>query len=710
MHTRLGERLTLARRRRFVGRSAELELFRAVLGRDVPDVAVLHICGPGGMGKTTLLREFAAVAEAAGRPYLFLDGRHLEPSPAGFLAAIHAALRLAPDEAPLAALAATPDLVLFLDTYELAAPLDAWLRDTFLPQLPERALIVVAGRQQPSSAWRAEDGWGALTRIISLRNLRPEESEAYLRGQGLAAEECARILDVTYGQPLALSLAADLLAQNRTAGGFDLSRDPDVVHLLLERFVADVADPLFRQALEICAHTFTTDESLLAHCLGRTQSHAAFQWLRGLSFIEQGPHGLFPHDLAREVLEADLRWRDFARFRELHEQVRSQIIQRILEHGGQAQQAAIFALLFLHRNNPFMRPFYAWQSFGQLYIEQATPADMLLIAQLILRHQGPEMLAATRHWEARPESTLYVFRAAAGAVAGFCHVVEISAATAADLAADPALRAASAFLQGVAPLRQGSRALLFRNWMDAEQYQRSPSTFNMAAMISLRLFFNLPQLAYSFIAQANSDDYAAMFEYLRMPLALAASFTSDGQAFGVFVHDWQAEPVLEWMKVLGERELLNELVVLDTLATPPPQVALSEPEFADAVRQALKQLRRPELLAHSPLLRSRCLRDRSEQEPTPALLQATLRAGAEMLSASPRTQKFHRVLWHSYFEPAPTQEDAAELLDLPFSTYRHQLGRAVEQIVGWLWQQELYGVEPESAAHRAATPPHPDTN
>ena len=52
------------------------------------------------------------------------------------------------------------------------------------------------------------------------------------------------------------------------------------------------------------------------------------------------------------------------------------------------------------------------------------------------------------------------------------------------------------------------------------------------------------------------------------------------------------------------------------------------------------------------------------------------------------------MLWHTYFEPAATQEVAAELLDLPFSTYRHQLGRAVEQVIGWLWQRELYGLEP----------------
>ncbi len=692
MITRLENRLTTARRKRFVGRHAELELFHAALSRDMPDFAVLHLYGPGGMGKTTLLREFARIAEEAGRPYVSLDGRHLDASPPGFLTALQQDLNLPPGTTPQDALANTPDLILLLDTYELLSPLDGWLREQFLPDLPERAIVIIAGRQPPPAAWRA-GGWAELTRIISLRNLRPDESAAYLHGQGVPEDEVDHVLSMTYGHPLALSLAADLFQQNKAASAFDLKQDPDVVHLLLERFVADVPDPVLRQALEVCAHAFTTDEALLAHCLGADHAHAAFQWLRDLSFIEQGPFGLFPHDLVRELLEAELRWRNLPHFRELHFQVRSYIIGQIQQRSGLAQQFAVFALLFLHRNNPFMRSFYEWQSLGQLYIDVAQPADMPMIEQLFRQHQGEKSLAVARYWQTRPQATFYVFRAAGGTVAGFCQVVEISQATAEDMAVDPAVATAVHYMQTAAPLRPGDVVLYFRNWMDAGHYQNSPAIFNMAAMVSLRLFFNTPRLAYSFIAQSNSDYYAGMFDYLRMPLAPDAGFVMDGQAFGVFAHDWRVEPVLEWMNIMGERELLDEIVALENLPHTPQPVALSEPEFAEAVRQALKDVRRPDLLAQNPLLRSRCLRDRGEAEPTPAHLQALLREGAETLTVSPKTQKLHRVLWHTYFEPAPTQEVTAELLALPFSTYRYQLGKAVDQLIGWLWQRELYGVD-----------------
>jgi DNA-directed RNA polymerase specialized sigma24 family protein len=47
--------------------------------------------------------------------------------------------------------------------------------------------------------------------------------------------------------------------------------------------------------------------------------------------------------------------------------------------------------------------------------------------------------------------------------------------------------------------------------------------------------------------------------------------------------------------------------------------------------------------------------------------------------------------------PSPNQEAAAEVLGLPFSTYRRHLARGVERIVARLWDQELYGPPPDSA-------------
>jgi replication-associated recombination protein RarA len=84
----VADRLRGARRRGFVGRAAELELFRAAVDAPEPPFSILWICGPGGVGKTTLLG-----ALAAGREPAIVDLRAVEPSPPAFAAVVTSFLR-----------------------------------------------------------------------------------------------------------------------------------------------------------------------------------------------------------------------------------------------------------------------------------------------------------------------------------------------------------------------------------------------------------------------------------------------------------------------------------------------------------------------------------------------------------------------------------------------------------------------------------------
>ena len=61
------------------------------------------------------------------------------------------------------------------------------------------------------------------------------------------------------------------------------------------------------------------------------------------------------------------------------------------------------------------------------------------------------------------------------------------------------------------------------------------------------------------------------------------------------------------------------------------------------------------------------------------------------LGEHPRDKKLLRALDRTYLRPAATQERAAEVLGLPFSTYRRHLSHGVERVVAWLWERELYG-------------------
>ena len=122
---------------------------------------------------------------------------------------------------------------------------------------------------------------------------------------------------------------------------------------------------------------------------------------------------------------------------------------------------------------------------------------------------------------------------------------------------------------------------------------------------------------------------------------------------------------------------------------------LSQADFTDAVRQALRDLHRPELLARNPLIRTRLAHDYARAEaPDAEALEGLLLAAVDALRQHPRDDKLLRAVERTYLRPAPTQEAAAELLGLPFSTYRRHLSQGVERIVACLWDHEVYGTTP----------------
>ncbi|HET7037925.1 MAG TPA: AAA family ATPase, partial [Thermomicrobiaceae bacterium] len=395
MTTRMGDRLAEARRRQFVGRTGEREQFRRLLTDDDPAFQLLYVYGPGGVGKTTLLREFTTLAGEQEVPAVALDARNIDPSPESFLTMLSLAMGLTPPAAPLDELGAlNRRFVIVLDTYELLTPLDAWLRDVFLPQLPDRAIVVIAGRNAPAPEWRADPGWQTIIRTLPLRNLNPDESRRYLTNREVPAADHAAVLNFTHGHPLALSLVADSVAQQVAAPlQFKSEPAPDVVRTLVEQFVQHVPSPSHRAALESCSLIRLTTEPLLAAMLDVPDAHEEFDWLRGLSFIDSGRQGLFPHDTAREVLAADLRWRNPDWHAELHHRARRYYAARLNQTQGQEQQRVLFDYVYLHRDNPIMRPYLEWQESGNTMPDSLRPGDAEPLLATVTAFEGPESAA-----------------------------------------------------------------------------------------------------------------------------------------------------------------------------------------------------------------------------------------------------------------------------------------------------------------------------
>lgn len=658
----LADRLRDARRRRFVGRAAELELFETALEASPPPFAVLFVHGPGGVGKTALLRTLEEAAQLAGVPASYVDMRTIAPSPQAFIAA------------------AGQGRVLLLDTYETAAAIDGWLRQRFLPGLDSDAIVVIAGRDPPATAWREDPGWCDLLRTVSLRNLDPDDARGFLRVEGVPESLHEPALAATHGHPLALRLLVDVLAQR--SGPVELGAAPDVVRELLGRFVADAPSARHRQALDVCAHARATTEDLLAAALGGDDAPALFAWLRSLSFVEEGPDGAFPHDIVRDTLDADLRWRDHAGYVAQHRRIRDHVIARLRQTSGAEQQRGVADLIFLHRNNPFARELWDWGSFGLAYAEPARPGDRQAILAMVERHEGPESRTLAEYWLDRQPQAFVVFRGADAEPFGFVTLLALHLAGEQDIDGDPGTRAMWTYVQRHGPPRPGDEVLCGRFFMDRNAYQRPSPSINVLTIAATQTWVSHPRLAWELIGPW-SDLAAAqpMMRYIGYHHAVEATYEVGGRRYHVFANDWRQRPIEDWLDMMAEQELGAE----EPMPAPVPVLALSQSEFAAAARQALRDLHRPDALAANPLQRARMTRGAD----LPELLEQAVGA----LRADPRDAKLARALERTYLRPAPTQEAAAELLAVPFSTYRRHLTRGVERVLDWLWHRELYGPE-----------------
>ena len=686
----LATRLNEERRRKFVGRTVEREIFGRALAADEPPFNVLYVFGPGGVGKTTLLREFAVICGEKDVPVGYVDARDLEPSPDAFMGALWSSLGLSNQETPFEVMASWPGVgVVLVDTYENLAPLNAWMGEVFIPRLPENSLLVLADRNAPDPDWRADPGWRRLVRPLPLGNLSREEGEVYLARSDVPQDQHEGILDFTHGHPLALSLVADVFVQ-RPGVSFRPAETPDVIKPLLEQFVQQVPGPAHRAALESCALTRYTTEGLLGSMTSMSEAHQLFEWLRGLAFIESGPLGLFPHDVAREALVVDLRWRNPDRHAELHRRARGYYAARLRQTTGQEQQRVLFDYIYLHRDNAAIRPFLEWQEAGTTAPEAMREDDASSLRAMVEVHEGPESARLAARWLEQEPQGVVVYRDLEQRPAAFLLKLTLHGIGGPEW--DPAVAAVRGYLERHAPLRPGETATLFRFWMAGETYQAVSALQSLIFSSAAQHYLTEPGLAFSFFPTADPEFWAPMFAYSDLVRLPDADFEVGGRRYGMYGHDWRVTPPVAWLDLLAAREVAAEPMAVAPRKSV-PLVVLGEADFAEAVRDALRDFHSPDKLRTNPLLRSRMVVERAGAAADDRMgidaLKALLEDAAGSLRTSPREAKGHRALHRTFLEPAPSQERAAEVLGLPFSTYRRHLKGGISRVAELLWHEEI---------------------
>lgn len=684
----LGERVAHRRRRLFVGRSAEIELFRAALHADDPPFSVLFLHGRGGIGKSSLLDRLADCATEAGAAVVRTDGVSLGAASDAFapvVAEIQAARPADPAGDP-----AARRVVLVVDALDRAQRLEERVREELIAALPPDGMAVVAGRSSPGDGW-SDPAWRELLRSVALRGLDACASRELLLRNGVGRAAVDDLVALAHGHPLALCLLADVVrGQGATGLRADGLLGADLVTVLLRRFLDAVPEPRHRRALEVCALAWVTTEPLLRYALEVDDAHDAFRWLCGLSFVDACPDGLRPHDLARDVLDLDLRWRNPEEYRRVFRRVRRHVHRSFDSPDPRERARALFDVKFIFRNLPGVLSPVDWASWGLQHPEPATPDDRAAILRLLDGFEGAESASLARHWLDRQPEAFVVLRDRERGLRGFLGLLDLTKATAAEIAADPVAAAAWRHATSTAPVRPDEIVTQTRFVVDRERHQQPSPTLNTTPVVTLQRYLQMRSLAFDYLTLAEPDAWDEYFALAGLPRVAGADVVVGGRRFGLFCHDFRAVPVASMIESWEERVLAQDFS--RPAPGPPAPLVPSKAEFADEVRQAMRDLRRLDLLARSALQRTRLLHERAAPEVADGRWVArVLTAAAATLRDDPRDDKLWQAVRRTYLEPAGTQESAAASLGLPFSTYRRHLSRGMARIVDWCWEREIHG-------------------
>jgi hypothetical protein len=247
--------------------------------------------------------------------------------------------------------------------------------------------------------------------------------------------------------------------------------------------------------------------------------------------------------------------------------------------------------------------------------------------------------------------------------------------------------------------------------MARETYHSVSPVQSLIVVNTIRHYMTTPGLGYSFFPVRDPEQWLPAFTYAEMVRISDADFSVGEQRSSLFGHDWRVQPPTAWLAALAEKEIAGQKIAIARAASgsggsappmPPVRraaadyfVVLSRTDFAIAVRAALRGMTRPESLLKNPLLRSRLVAEKIDaslaapvRERSTVLIRLLLKT-VKGLEGAGRYDRAYRALLHTYLRPAPTQEQAADILDLPFSTYRRHLAEGIALVTDALWQQEI---------------------
>jgi len=455
----------------FVGRTDELEALCGIVD-DRPRVA--FVTGIAGIGKSTLLDEFATRARKLSAVVVSLDCHAIEPTERGVIDGLTSAIggRAAGLTKVAERLGSLGDrVVLTLDNYEAFRLMDTWLRQVFIPALPANVRVVLAGRDSPSVSWLISPGWQGLVRSIALEPLSESEAIELLVRSGANTEAAYQINRFAHGHPLALQLAARLGAERRRPDGvMSVPGFQRVVEELTRSYLADVNDPVTRRALNAASVVRRITLSLIHAMLPDVAPQDAFERLRSLPFVKSERDGLRLHELVHQAVGSTLRAIDPNKYQEYRRAAWRQLSTEARRTGLRELWRYTADLLYLIEN-PVVREACFPSDSPQYVLEPARTEDEPAILSLTRLHENEHAAALIEsYWKQVPNS-FQVARDKNNQVAAFYLMFEASSIDASFLTSDPILEQWCSHIRSE-PVPDKQQVLFMRRWLDRENGEK----------------------------------------------------------------------------------------------------------------------------------------------------------------------------------------------------------------------------------------------
>jgi hypothetical protein len=433
----------------------------------------------------------------------------------------------------------------------------------------------------------------------------------------------------------------------------------------------------------------TTSEQTLGAMLGDAGARA-FAWLRELSFVQFGAGGVFPHDLARDVILGELRWRNPARLAELALKAQRLYTTAMRAAQGDALLRLLDDYTFVVGHNPKLRMMMVHPDDG-LAPDALAPGDAAVLVEAAAAHEGPESAARLSRWIAVCPRAFRVVRNEARAIAAFGLYLRLDQLGADVVCFDPVAEAARAH---AARLLGGAVdvPVLYARFLLSPATGHAPSSpMGMCIHVGTRLLFH-DQVKLALVRHRGADAWRPLVAASGARFAPELAHEEDGRDYEVAVQDLRGLAPLAWLTSLTERSALSDW---SASPAPPaqeaPLVALSQDDFRRSVRDALRALEERVLLAKNPLVHAHAVGARApagDDHARAAALRTTLLEAIASLDRGGREGVWRRVLTAAYVERAGKHEAIAAALGMSYASFRRHLAAGTEHVASRLWSRE----------------------